>query len=273
MEDNENITQTEQAAEETAEQPQEQAEGAPASEEQSQEQTEQPVAAPDAEEEQPPAPKRDKDSESEVARRAQQAEVEKARQEARVQAIVDAVGTNPWTDKPIKDAADVEEYLLMRQIDRDGKDPIADYPEYVKRQKAEEERAAAKARGDRETARKEVEEFRLAFPDVDLQELAKDTDFDDFARGAIGNEPLVSIYRRYTAFCERVAGDAAKKAQQRAVAEKAKANAAVGSLSNESDQHEGEFYTLEQIKGMSQEDVSKNWEKVKKSMQRLNKNQ
>ena len=271
MEDNENITQTEQAAEETAEQPQEQAEGTPASEEQSQEQAEQLVAAPDAEEEQQPAPAHDQERESEVAKRAHQAEVDKARQEARVQAIVDAVGTNPYTDKPIKDAADVEEYLLMRQIEREGKDPIADYPEYVKRQKAEEERAAAKARGDQETARKEVEEFRLAFPGVNLQELAKDTDFDDFARGAIGNEPLVSIYRRYIAFCERIAGDATKKAQQRAVAEKAKANAAVGSLSNESDQHEGEFYTFEQIQGMSPEAIHNNWDKVEKSLKRLKK--
>lgn len=270
MEDNENITQTEQAAEETAEQSQEQAEGTPASEEQSQEQAEQPVAASDAEEEQQPAPAHDQERESEVAKRAHQAEVDKARQEARVQAIVDAVGTNPYTDKPIKDAADVEEYLLMRQIEREGKDPIADYPEYVKRQKAEEERAAAKARGDRETARKEVEEFRLAFPDVDLQELAKDTDFDDFARGAIGNEPLVSIYRRYIALCERIAGDAAKKAQQRAVAEKAKANAAVGSLSNESDQQQSEYYTLEQLKAMSPTEIDKNWDKVQKSLKRLN---
>ena len=270
MEDNENITQTEKAAEETAEQPQEQAEGTPASEEQSQEQAEQPVAAPDAEEEKQPAPAHDQERESEVAKRAHQAEVDKARQEARVQAIVDAVGTNPYTDKPIKDAADVEEYLLMRQIEREGKDPIADYPEYVKRQKAEQERATAKAQSDRESARKQIEEFKTAYPDVDLHDLAKDTDFDDFARGKIGNEPLADIYGQYLAFRERVTGDAAKKAQQREVAAKAKANAAVGSLSNESDQQQSEYYTLEQLKAMSPAEIDKNWDKVQKSLKRLN---
>lgn len=272
MEDDKTNQQQEQAQaepDETAQQTPAQTEGAPEGAEQAQEQPEQQPAEP-AKEQQPPTPKRDEKRETEQARIAHQAEVEKARQEARVQAIVDAVGTNPWTGKAIENAADVDEYLLMRHIEGEGKDPIADYPEYVKRQKAEQERATAKAQSDRESARKQIEEFKTAYPDVDLQELAKDTDFDDFARGKIGNEPLADIYGQYLAFRERVTGDAAKKAQQREVAAKAKANAAVGSLSNESDQQQSEYYTLEQLQAMSPAEIDKNWDKVQKSLKRLN---
>lgn len=210
--------------------------------------------------------------ETEQSKFIRNAEIEKARQEARVQAIVDAVGTNPFTDKPIKNAADVEEYLLMRKIEQEGKDPIRDYPEYVKQQKAKEVSDAEKARIDRETALKSINEFRSEFPSVDLQKLAKDTDFDDFAKGALGTESLASIYKRYIAFKERIESNAKKQAQQRAVAEKAKQNASVGSLSNENGSQESDYFTLEQIKAMSPEEVHAKWEKVQRSMKRINQN-
>lgn len=206
-----------------------------------------------------------------VKEKTEQQDIEKVKREAKIQAIIDAVGENPWTGKPIENAVDVDEYLLMRRIQREGKDPITDYPEYIKKQKTEAEQASAKKQGDRENARKEIEEFKKSFPDVNLKELAADTDFDDFAKGAIGNEPLTSVYRRYIAFRERLVGNAEKKEQRRAIAEKAKANASVGSLSSESDEATSDYYTLEQMQGMSQKDIHDNWEKVQKSMKRLNK--
>ena len=95
------------------------------------------------------APKQDSAKNAEFARKRREAEKEEAVKKARVDAIKEVLGTNPYTKKPIEDADDVEEYLLMKQIENDGKDPIADYPEYVKKQAREKSSQNARAQEEK----------------------------------------------------------------------------------------------------------------------------
>ena len=209
---------------------------------------------------------------AEFARKRREAETQeklsKAKEEARISAIAEAVGTNPWTKEPITDAEDVEQYLLMKKIEKDGGDPIQDFPKYSKRANAE--RAVnAKAEADKVVSqKKDIEDFKAKHPDVDLQTLAKDTDFDDFCDGRLGSKSLSDIYDQYTALKARIEGSVQKQAKEAAISVKAKEIASVGSLENTGEAAEG-LYTLEQLKNLSEEDIEANWEKVKKSKIKL----
>lgn len=214
---------------------------------------------------------------AEFARRRREAETQEkiaaAKEEARVNAIIEAVGENPYTKKPIKDAEDVDQYLLMKKIANEGGDPIEDFPEYSKRQNAERA-AAAKATAEAgaakvATATKDLTDFKAKYPTVDLQELAQDADFNVFCSGKLGNIPLTDIYDQYQGFKSRLVESVQKQKEDAAVSKKAKENAAVGSLASTDDAAANGLYTIEQLKSMSEEDIEANWEKVKKSQAAL----
>lgn len=207
---------------------------------------------------------------SEFARRRREAEqqekIRKAEEDARVKAVIEAVGINPYTKEPITDAEDVDQYILMKRIKREGGDPVADFPKFVKKQKAERA-AAANVEADRVAAqRKDIEDFQAAYPDVKLQDLANDTDFDTFCDGKLGNKPLKDIYASYLAFRAKLMGDGEEKAKQKAISQKAKGNASVGSLANTGGDSNDGLYSLEEIRKMSQDEIEANFDKVQKSM-------
>ena len=228
---------------------------------------EQEAAAPAKEEKKAP---QSAEVNSEFARRRREAEqqekIRKAEENARTKAVIEAVGINPYTKEPITDAEDVDQYLAMKQIEKEGGDPVADFPKFIKKQKAEKE-AAATAEADRVAAqKKDIEDFQAAYPDVKLQDLANDTDFNTFCDGKLGNKPLKDIYASYLAFRAKLIGDGEKKAQQKAVSKKAKESASVGSLANTGGDSDDGLYTIEQIKKMSQDEIEANFDKVQKSL-------
>lgn len=207
---------------------------------------------------------------SEFARRRREAEqqekIRKAEADARVRAVIEAVGINPYTKEPITDAEDVDQYILMKRIEREGGDPVADFPKFVKKQNAEKA-AAATAEADRVAAqKKDIEDFQAAYPGVKLQDIANDTDFNEFCDGKLGNKPLKELYASYLHLKAKWAGEGEKKAQQKAISLKAKENASVGSLANAGGDDKDGLYTIEQIRGMSQDEIEANFEKVQKSM-------
>lgn len=211
----------------------------------------------------------------EQARRRREAEekerIATAESKARIAAVIDATGgENPYTHKPIVDASDVDQFLLMKKIEKDGGDPIADFPEYAK--KHEQEHAAeAKAEAERVSERaSDIEKFRSKYPDVDLQKLANDTQFDLFCGERIGQTPLVDLYESYIAFKKSVENEVQAQEKKTAIAEKAKATAAVGSLKDTTNPSDDGFYTMEQLKSMSDADMENNWDKVQKSLKHLN---
>jgi hypothetical protein len=201
---------------------------------------------------------------SEHAQRRREAEQQKAIREARVQATIDALnGINPYTEKPMKDATDVDEFLMMRQIEKNGGDPVGDFSEYHKQRERDRAASEKKAAEDREWFENDRAAFIKANPNVDFEALIRDEQFADYADGKIGKRPLAEIYANYQKF----SANAEKGARDRAAQTLANAKASPGSLTGAGGAENGHF-TREQVRAMSQAEVHKNYEKIVESMKK-----
>lgn len=207
-----------------------------------------------------------KEQNSENARRRREAErkaeLERERQTAREQAIIETLnGKNPYTGEEMKDSTDVQEYLTMREIEKNGGDPLSDYSKHLKqkeREKAEENR---KAETEKEWYRKDYADFTTKHPEVNIETLIQNEQFQKFASGKVGQLPLSEIYE---GFVEMVT-EYERKAEQKAKQILANSKATPGSLSSTSPSDNG-FFTREQVQKMSQEEVHKNYDKIRASM-------
>ena len=174
-------------------------------------------------------------------------------------------GVNPYTNKPIVDDLDVEEYLTMKEIKKQGGDPLADYSQYSKDKLKAEAQAEAESKKKQEEQEEwfenDYKDFKTKHPEVNLEELGKDNAFRAYAENLVGKKHMSEIYDNYRELVSRVKQEQSDK-QARQVAN---AKATPGSLtSSESD--DNEFFTREQVKQMSQEEVHKNFDKIRKSM-------
>lgn len=182
---------------------------------------------------------------------------------ARVNAIIEAVGENPFTHEEIKDAEDVAEYLAMKEIHKNGGDPIQDYAKHQKARLRETKAAEAEAEKQNEWYRNDREDFVKKYPDVDLPRLIADKSFAEYADGKVGRKPLAEIYEGY----ERLVRSADKKAENKAAQALANSKASPGALSG-GGAPENDFFTREQVKAMSREEVRKNYDKITESMKK-----
>jgi hypothetical protein len=208
--------------------------------------------------------------------RERQEEIDKAKAEAKVQSIIEAVGTNPYTDEELKDATDVDQYLLMKKIEKDGGDPIKDYPKYLKKQIVEGKKVKDSEKEVEDFIAKDREVFAKEHPSVKLDTLFNDEAFMEYADGKIGRLPLSKIYTNYqnlTSKQQKAIEEAVKKAK--AEAEEAllislgKKQATPGSVGSTGS---GEsFYTKEQLANMSLKEINKNLDKVNKSYEKIRK--
>ena len=168
---------------------------------------------------------------------------ERERKEAYKRGIMDAVGgVNPYTNEPITDDADVDEYLLMREIDKKGGDPVGDYHRYAKEKRKAQEQAQqeSKAASDkREWFAADKAQFEADYPDVDMSKLARDARFQAFARGKIGTEPMSRIYGDFVSLNASFEA----KAERMAKNELAKSKASPGSLAS-SETAESSYETM-----------------------------
>lgn len=175
-------------------------------------------------------------------------------------AILEIIKINPYTEKEIKTDKDVQVYLNMKKLEEAGLDPVSDYwqlDEVIAKEKEKEGLPKIDPKQD-------ALQFVKDFPDVSLADLNKDQRFLKFAKGKIGNLPLSEIYGDYQEFIGEFENEADKKA--RTLMAKAKASPGPTSSTETSD---SEYFTLEEIKKMSQKEVSKNWEKVQKSLTKI----
>ena len=222
---------------------------------------------PEAEGDKPAEEKpKSKDANAENARRRREAErkaeLEKARQEAREAAIIETLGgKNPYTNEEMKDSADVREYLAMREIEKEGGDPLTDYAKHVKKKEKEAEAAAKKQSEDAEWYKKDYANFSEKYPDVKLEELIVDPLFQKYSDGRVGRMPLAELYE---GFCEITAG-AEKRAENKAKQALANKKASPGALSGANPSDNG-FFTKEQVRAMSKEEIHKNYDKIRASM-------
>ena len=108
-----------------------------------------------------------------------------------------------------------------------------------------------------------LEEFTLLYPDLDPKELLNDGDFAVFAEGKLDKEPLSSVYKKYTSLTERII----VREKEKFADILANKLSAVGSLANSNPSDET-FFTRDQVKAMSKAEITKNYEKIRKSQEK-----
>ena len=202
---------------------------------------------------------------SENARRRREAERQAELKKARYDAIKEAVdGVNPFTNQPIEDDIDVEEYLAMKEIKKQGGDPLTDYSKYHKDKQKEEARIAEQKLKDEEWIENDYKDFKSKHPQVDLDKLAEDDAFMKFAEELVGKKPMAEIYDSYQDLVSKIR----KEENNAAARQVANAKATPGSLTSSETDSSNDFYSVEQVKKMSQEEVHKNYDKIMASMKK-----
>ena len=205
-----------------------------------------------------------KETNAEFARKRREQERQSELNELRNKTIIDTLGgKNPYTGEAMTDAADVEEYLTMREIEKKGGDPVTDYAGHVKAQsraKREQERTEAERR---EWYDKDRADFLAKYPDADLNALIESEDFADYSRGKVGEMPLAEIYEGYLKMTARIEDAANRKAAQAAANAKASPGALASPAAVESD-----FVSAEQVRAKRNDPkwIAANYEKIRKSM-------
>lgn len=137
----------------------------------------------------------------------------KIRAAAKLEAELGIIKENPYTNKPIRDEQDLSIYKLMKEIDENGGDPISDLPDKFAELKRKEnaEKKALEEEASREAKKKsdEASELHNAYPDLDLNKLARDDDFLDLCASKGGRWTMLECYeylksKRETAEAKKV---------------------------------------------------------------------
>lgn len=152
-----------------------------------------------------------------------QVKIDKARQEGMEQGIKlgkirSFIGKeNPYTGETIKDEYDAQEYIDMYELEVKGKDPIQGYRELQKeRARTEAQRQIEKDEEAKKNSwyENDTKDFVEKYSVEKLNELAKDTDFNLFANGKVGQEPLSKIYEDYTKLISKYEKKSVQTAKQ-----------------------------------------------------------
>lgn len=126
------------------------------------------------------------------------AELEKAREEARFNTLMELTnGMNPYTDEEIKDKVDMDKYLAMKEIEKSGGDPIADYHKVQSKKQKEEIESKRKVDEEKQWYADDRKDFFSKHPemtDANLRELLNNEQFLLYGEGKFGNRPLAEIF-------------------------------------------------------------------------------
>ena len=200
------------------------------------------------------------------ANKEKEAEAQRKREleEVRFNAIKETLGgVNPYTKTKIEDKYDMDEYLMMKEMESKGLDPLQDYASYLKQKQRNESIDAAKRQKEesqKDWIKNDKAEFFEKYPDVDFAVLAKDEMFKMFAQGKIGNIPMASIYSDYLTIKANIEKEA-KKVASRMMANR---ESSPGALSEQSVPREK--YTLDKVKKMSQKEILKDYDQIMKDL-------
>ena len=130
-----------------------------------------------------------------------EAELNKVKNETRTKSIIEALdGENPYTHEKMEDETDVQEYLTMKEIEKSGGDPIADYSKHLKAKAKEEARVSQTEKTQKEWIQNDKQDFVSKHPDVDLNNLLDSEQFRLFADGKVGKMSMSKIYENYQTF-------------------------------------------------------------------------
>lgn len=169
---------------------------------------------------------------AELRREAEQKE--KIEQKAYRKGLVDAVnGINPFTNEEIKTEEDIDELINMREAQKAGYDPVSEYSKFLKFKRQKQNESTAN-NFDYDSDRKD---FEKSYPDIDLESLVADDEFNDFAEGLVGTIPLKAIYGKYQKFQAKLE----KQLEQRVLKEMSKGKSSAGSLQNKQERKSKSF--------------------------------
>ncbi len=172
---------------------------------------------------------------------------------------------NHFTGEEITDEADAQVYRDMLAMKKDGLDPVSDYANWQKK-KYREQKAEVEAKGAEQKKQewfvKDRKDFEAKHPDIKLASLLEDPKFEKFSKGKVGQMPLAEIYDDFAELVGEFETTAEKKAESKLQRQQAysKSSVKINSTSTEP-----AYYSMEQIKKMSAEEISKNYDKVMKS--------
>lgn len=139
-----------------------------------------------------------KNENAEFARRRREEERQKALEQRELETAIKITGgVNPFTNEKIEDRTDLDEFYLMKEIEKSGGDPIADFAKYQKQKRKEQEAKGQKKQMTEDQAREDWQKFSAAHPEIKIDDLMADENFLAFADGKIGNKPLAQIYDDY----------------------------------------------------------------------------
>lgn len=208
-----------------------------------------------------PAEKDDKNSVAAQRRRDNERRQKELKAERDKTIISTLKGKNPYTGEAMEDAADVEEYLAMREIEDNGGDPVNDYSKHLKTKRREIADQEAKEIERAEWFNKDREDFIAKHPEVKLEDLVKNKQFNIFAEGKVGNTPLSQIYENFMELISPYEAQVTQKAAQMLANQKA----TPGALSS-TDTGSGRFFTREEVQKMSKQEVRENYDAIRESM-------
>lgn len=158
-------------------------------------------------------------------REKQEKEKQKLERDAYIRGLkASTKGVNPYTNKPIEDEFDVKEYETMMELEKQGKDPIDDYQDYVKqlqrKSKQEEEQKAKAAEEEKTRSLNDFQEFANKYGIDTAKKLNKDKDWLEVSNKILEKPTMSNIYNAYQ-YMQKIADEKVQKALEKANAKKA----------------------------------------------------
>ncbi len=125
--------------------------------------------------------------------------------------------------------------------------------------------------GSDEWYKRDKEAFDKAYPELDKEELFSDKEFLSFASGKVGSIGLAEIYSDYNNLVKTIRERTLLEAEREFESRINKARSTPGSLTEVAETSDNGYYTLEEMKRMSQDYVEAHWDKVRESLKRIKK--
>ena len=111
--------------------------------------------------------------------------------------------------------------------------------------------------------KQEEQDFCAAFPGIEKEKVEKDPDFILFKGAREQSKDTVSLYKDFL----ELSASIERKVTERLLAKNATNRSSVGSLSS-NERIEGDYFTKEQVLKMSEEQIRRNFDKIRRSQAR-----
>lgn len=148
-----------------------------------------------------------------------EAEIEAAQKQAYTKGVIEGIGgKNPYTNQPITDELDLQEFQDMKTLESQGKDPVADYPAFVKEKQRQQKQLIQEQEVSKQKAQQFIDEFEAKYPGK-FKEVWEDPLFQDYADGKLnGQKSLTQIYESFLTLVGRKAEIIADRKVSKAIA-------------------------------------------------------